>query len=334
MGDLAKKITDIALSCNNFGILEPAKIGESNLNNELLFFIKPEVFLLDERFNIENTVGLILDTLEKFNAKIDGIAAVNGRALDKYNIMASHYGFINVLSNSASSVVDQESRNKIESAFGISTGNYEILGGHEYLRKYEVETENQLDSLWFAEKSIKIRSGFYVRLIKKNGDNIVLVNGFHPKQLSYFTDPSHRIVLMLIHSDNSWYELKNKMVGATFPENADKNSIRGILCSNANKYGFKEVTIANNCVHLSAGPFEAFSEIMNFFGKLINADVSNIHPLILKRMLAMGISREDAIASLKNPKIVFGGKDTDLFTATEDKDTDTAIQIFKGSIGH
>ncbi len=329
---LSERITGAALVCKNVDIVDPIKVGQGEWKNELLFFIKPEVFLLKDRPHMEKTVSLILATLGKFNANIGGITAVNGTALDKYNIMSSHYGFINVMSNSASKSADEEARKKIAEAFNLQQGQFEILGGHEYLKRFNNEDGESLDKLWFAEKSVKIRSGFYVRLIQKDGANIVLVNGFHPKQLSYFTDQKHTIVLMLLHSNTGWSDLKNRMVGATFPEKASPESIRGTLYANAKDYGFEEVTIANNCVHLSAGPFEAMSEIVNFFGKLTGMDIKNVQPLALKRMISQGIGYDDGIKALKNPHLEYNGKQTDLFSATEDMDTDGAISVFRDGV--
>jgi nucleoside diphosphate kinase len=189
-----------------------------------------------------------------------------------------------------------------------------------------------LDRLWFTEASTKIRSGFYVRHVKKDGKDIILINGFHPEQLSHFTDPSHKIVLMLLHSNTDWSVLKNEMVGATFPEKAASESIRGVLHANAKDYGFESVTIANNCVHLSAGPFEAMFEIVNFFGKIVGLDLQKQPPLIMRRMLEAGINYKQAVSALDNPLIISSGKSIDLFTATEDMNTDEAVTLFKKSL--
>ena len=110
------------------------------------------------------------------------------------------------------------------------------------------------------------------------GENFILVNGFHPAQLAHFTEPSHRIALMLLHADTPWATLRDEMIGDTFPERAVAGSIRGQLHARPQNYGFDEVTIANNGVHLSAGPFEAMFEIANFFGSLLDLDTPQRAP--------------------------------------------------------
>ncbi len=322
--DLSARIVNITKKCQDVEMLEPLMIGRTNLENELLFFVGPEIVMLDDA-DSEKSIDLILAKFIEFKVEIAGVYALSGSAIEKHNIMAKHYGFINVMSNSVSNKADPESRKKIEEAYGLRPGSYELLGGHEYIKKYPMSVDD-LDKLWFEEKSVKIRSGFYVRHLKKDGKDIVLVNGFHPKQLAYFTDPNHKIAILLLHSGNSWYNLKNMMVGATFPEKADVGSIRGTLFKDAKSYGFESVTIANNCVHLSAGPYEAMFEIFNFFGNITKSDLrGKEQPHILRRMIASGIPFDKAIRALDNPKLEKDGKHTDLFSATEDMDTTKAI---------
>ena len=330
---LANKITEAALGCRDTDMIEQLKVGDGNWENEALMFIKPEVFALKDESSIEKVVQYMLDCLKKFDAKVDGICAVGGSFLGKNDVMSSHYGYINTVSNSASKALDDGFRKKIEEAFKLEPGKYEVLGGHEFLKKYKGETPETLDKLWFEEKSVKLRSGLYVRHVRKDSVDTVLVNGFHPNQLFHFTNPSHKTVLLLIHSNTSWWKLKNEMIGATFPEKAVPESMRGMLYANAKEYGFdSSITIANNCVHLSAGPFEGMAEIANFFGKIIKLDVSKQQPILLKKMMSSGITLDDALKSLDNPPIEYNGRSTDLFTATEDTDSDKAISVFKETV--
>ena len=92
------------------------------------------------------------------------------------------------------------------------------------------------------------------------------------------------------------------------------------------------MTVANNCVHLSAGPFEGMAEIANFFGKIKKIDIQIEQPILFKRMISLGLTPADALKSISNPQIQYNGKATDLFTATEDTDTDRAISVFKETV--
>ena len=123
------------------------------------------------------------------------------------------------------------------------------------------------------------------------------------------------------------------MIGDTFPERAVTGSIRGQLHANPARYGFDEVTIANNGVHLSAGPFEAMFEIANFFGSLVGTDISSAPPRIVKKMLAAGVSQDDAYRANENPDVDDGdGATTDLFDATEHLDTEAAVALYRANV--
>lgn len=334
MQDNAKLITEIAeivLACDGSRVIQEVRIGQGSWRNELLLFIKPEVFMIEEADRKQRLLDLVFRKIRCFDAKVDGIIVLGGRILDQMEIMSRHYGYINRLSRTASKMLGGADREQIARVVGVPIDEYDVLGGHEYLSQYADEDSSDLDRLWFAKKSTRLRSGFYVRSVIKNGRNVVLVNGFHPAQLEHFTEPSHRIVLILIHSNSHWAVLRNQMVGATFPEEAAPESIRRTLHAQAQYFGFEAVSIANNAVHLSAGPFEAMFEIVNFFGRTLGLEPEQNPPLVLRRMVEEGIDIEQALSTLENPAITSPVGTIDLFSATEDMDTDSAINFWKQS---
>jgi len=327
---LIKRIAAITPTCDDSAIVQPVEIGRETHRNELLLFVKPEIFMVKDTAQVEAALDLVFAKLAEFGAIVGGVAVVGGKVLEEAEIMNRHYGYINRLSRFASQMVDAEDRQKIAAALELSDlGDITIYGGHEYLKAHPGEDCFALDTLWFTKKSLKIRSGFYVQLYHQDGEDFILVNGFHPAQLLHFTDPTHRIVLVLVHSDTPWATLRNEMVGATFPEKAFPHSIRGTLYAHAEDYGLGTVSIANNGVHLSAGPFEGLFEINNFFGKILDLDIEKQPPLLLKKMLAAGLPMQTALKALENPIVTESPKPTDLFTATEDVESDAAVALWK-----
>jgi hypothetical protein len=327
---LIKTIAAIAPTCDDFAIVQPVEIGRETHRNELLLFVKPEIFMVKDVAQMEAALDLVFTKLAEFGAVVSGIAVVGGKVLEEAEIMNRHYGYINRLSRFASQMVDAEDRQKIAGALEIPTlDGITVYGGHEYLKAHPGEDCFDLDTLWFTKKSVKIRSGFYVQRYNKNNEDFILVNGFHPAQLMHFTDPTHRILLVLIHADTPWATLRNEMVGATFPEKAVPHSIRGTLYAHAEAFGLGTVSIANNGVHLSAGPFEGLFEINNFFGKILDLDIEKQQPLLLKKMLAAGLPMQTALKALENPNVSESPKPIDLFTATEDVESDDAVALWK-----
>ena len=332
MTSIQKIATDVATFAPSSGylkILQNLEIGREDRQNELLLFMKPELFLVEDPTFIRNATALVLEKLAEYQAFVHGIAIVGGQFLADKGIMDRHYGFINRLSKNASQILTAEDKARVMTALGLtSLEGIDLLGGHEYMQKYPDETFEELDRFWFSKKSIKIQSGFYLQLYEKNGGKLVLINGFHPGQLDHFTHPDHKVALFLVHSDTAWKTLRNEMVGNTYPEKAAPSSIRGSIYAEPPRYGLSQVDISNNGVHLSAGPFEGVFELMNFFGGLYVRKKDRMVPLVIRRLMARGMSEEKALTVSQNPQIKLDGKQTDLFSATEDLDTKQAVDLW------
>ena len=329
---LKQALLDSLQSDEDIAVIQPPAIGQTERQNELLMFIKPEILAIEDGTCLGNALDLIWAKLSEFDASVAGTVLVGGPALEQKESMDRHYGAINVLSKTASGGLDASDQRSVYDALAVSSAEYPLFGGHEFLNAHPSFTPASLDSLWFTKKAHKIRSGFYVQAYEDAKEKFILVNGFHPAQLAHFTEPSHRIALMLLHSDKGWAELRDQMIGDTFPERAVSGSIRGELHAQPAHFGFDEVTIANNGVHLSAGPFEAMFEIANFFGSLVGSDISSTLPRIVKTMQNARISPDDAYRALENPDISTGdGATTDLFDATEHMDTEAAVALYRSS---
>ncbi|QRN83331.1 hypothetical protein JR338_00820 [Chloroflexota bacterium] len=304
-------------------IIQPIEVGTTNAENELVFFIKPELLEVQDDAKIENSLHLIQKKFEEYEVTISGAAIVPGAILEQYEIMNRHYGFINQLSRFASTLIDGETRQAMFAKLGIKdTGDHKILGGHEFLTNFNTDLDT-LSDVWFGKGAEKMRSGFYFVEETFQGQPILLVNGFHPSQLAHFTRSDHRIVLMLLHTNTDWERMKFSLVGDTFPERAIPDSIRGMLHADPEKYGQAEVGINTNGVHLSAGPYEAAYEVVNFFGNLLNLDPAITPPAAIQRSIDAGVPRDLAFKLLENPEV----DDSDLFSETENMDTKDAIHF-------
>jgi hypothetical protein len=325
---IASNIAKFAPSSGYLKVLQELEIGKEGWQNELVMFMKPELFMVSDPAFIRKSAELVLEKLEAYKAVVHGIAIVGGQFLADNSIMDRHYGYINYLSKQASKVLGDEDLAKIAAILGLDTlSGIKLYGGHEYLQAFPTETIPDLDRYWFSKKALKIRSGFYVNQHTKDGSDFILVNGFHPSQLNHFTQADHRIVLFLVHSDTSWKSLRNDLVGNTFPEKASPESLRGSFYANPTLFGLQKVDISMNGVHLSAGPFEGVFEVLNFFGSLHARNAAQPLPLLAARLTARGLSSEEALKVTKNPTVKAGEKTTDLFSATEDFDTNQAIDF-------
>ena len=306
-------------------IVDEPQIGVTDKTNELVFFIKPELLKVEEDIKIQNTLKLIEEKFRAFEVEVDGAVIIPGHVLEQQEIMNRHYGFINQLSRKAKDLIDPSARKDIFRILGQADhGLHLVLGGHQFLETFKTDVDT-LSKVWFAQGAKKLRSGFYFIEDTFQGEPIILVNGFHPSQLQHFTNKEHRILLLLLHTDTDWETMKFDLVGDTFPERAKFDSIRGALYANPEHYGQQAVGINTNGVHLSAGPFEAAFEVVNFFGPILDLDPSKTPPLALKKAMASGISEKHVLSLLENPKL----NQSDLFTETESLNTHDAVQLIR-----
>lgn len=298
--------------------------------NQLLFFLKPEVFFPNSTDAIANSINMSIEKIKEFWGQIDWMMLLNGKVLEDYGIMDRHYGFINMMSKNASKVIEAQDRQKIEELLEIAPWTeYKIYGWHEYLAVSNKFDEVSLDEFWASKKSAKVRGWFYVQKYDIDWELIVFVNAFHPVQLKHYTDHSHYTLLMLVNSDNDWSVLRNDLAWPTFPEKADPNSIRWEFYANKDKYWLPEVNIAYNCMHLSAGPYEAMFELNNFFKWFAEMNFDIVNTNLWDKLLRSGLTSQDVLKTITNPKAEITGKMSDLFWVTEDKDTQEAINIYK-----
>lgn len=321
---MSKKIVDsfiksIGKDKTNPTILSDFKLKTKN-KNQLLAFFKPEVFLDKTPEQIEKIMKLVFEKLEKHEVSIDGTALFPGSAIGKYQIMDRHYGVINTLSKNASKILSVEEKDLVFNTLGITNKNTKILGGHEAFEIAGIKNTYDFDNYWLETKSTKVKSGFYVRTMTINGEETVVVDGFHPHQLAHYTETDRNLGVMLVSSNTPWAKLRDEMLGATFPQDAHKDSIRGVLHHNANDYGFDNVGIENNIMHLSAGPSEALFEIDNFLRESFAIDYLKDEAKLAEKLLLAGVSKENIQKVLT---------DKELHSELEHKDTDEAVEIIK-----
>lgn len=305
--------------------------------NELLFFFKPECFFSGKHRQTLDLLEMVMEKFRDYNIQITGAMLLRGHFVDNFSIMDKHYGYINHLSRESGSILKSGEKAEIHRMLELdSPDDFEILGGHEFLNRFDTFDAFSLNKLWSSKKSLKLRSGFYFqsyRVEDPGGDNnisnVILVNGFHPAQLRHFTEPERKIVVLLLNSDSDWNDLKFKLVGDTFPEKAEPQSIRGELFNTPGQYGLDSVSVSSNCVHLSAGPFEALFEIQNFLSNVKDTGFQMKCSNIYRLMTEAGFKPPAVTHCLENPGAIIDNETVDLFTFTENKNSEEAICDFR-----
>lgn len=300
---------------------------QSEKRNQLLFFFKPESFEIqfDDQY-----IELVNSIFEQYDIESSGISVLPGSFLESNKIMDAHYGYINKLSRWASKIITTSEIKEIIADYfkGVDPSTVIVKGGHEFLESYNSFSAEELNTFWATKKSFKLRSGFYFQLYNLEGDQVLIINGFHPEQLLHFTKEGKRIAIALLNSNENWNKLKFDLIGDTFPEKAKMNSLRRNLYEKRELLGAADVSVANNFVHLSAGPLEALFEIRNFLEPIFSKDFNLGAASLYRQFRNSGFSTAQIDYLLSNPNLKeFEGKDA--FTVTENIDTDKAISILQ-----
>jgi hypothetical protein len=263
----------------------------------------------------------------EFGAIPAGTSVFTGNELRSKEIMDRHYGFINHASRNSAATLSQGEITALRQSVGASTTT-PVLGGHEFLNLYPDFDPFLLDHLWSTKKSRKVKSGLYFESFEVKEKQVVLVNGFHPAQLEHFTAADRKIVLILLQSELPWRFLRQYMLGDTFPERAIAGSFRRVLYDNQARYGLREISIAANAGHLSAGPFEAMFELWNFFSSSKLTTFSLGHTSMWTLLRSIGAEPAQIQRALSNPRREIGGGERSLFDLTEESDARSAGHLF------
>lgn len=298
--------------------------------NEFLFFIKPEITVPSKSIQLEKILDLVQEKIEEFGLNIHNVKILSAKYLEQYNIIAQHYGVINKISSNAVQNMSDSAKEKFKEIYGKSVNEAKVLGGFEVLKLYKDFNANSLDFLLQNCKTTKLAGGTYCLPTKLDTEVVYIINGFHPRQLEHFTESGRCIVVFTLSSDTNWQVARSNFIGATFPESANKGSIRRELLDNKDTFGLEEVSQGLNGVHLSAGPVEGLVELIRY-----NSDFRNDASKKTYKDYSFGKSIESSFTPsqvesiLSNNNLEVEGKMVSIFDLTEEKDSDAAIQILR-----
>ncbi len=300
-----------------------------NGSNEFLMFIKPEITLDDPSIEFNQIMEMIFGKIESFKLQVKNMQVISAGYLKKYDIIARHYGVINQLARDAKENLTGSAREKFEEISGNDFDAANILGGLEFIDQYPHFNATALDHLWQNSKVEKLAGGTYMARLVIDGQEVFLVNGFHPRQLEHFILPGRSIITMTITGDTSWKDARGKFIGSTDPSKAEKGSIRRELLEKKDEYGLTAVTPSWNGVHLSAGPVEGLVELLRYNSNLAENIILKPGDFAFGRMLQENFNEQEIHHILSNGKVNVNGDEISVFDLTEEKDSKEALELLK-----
>jgi hypothetical protein len=298
--------------------------------NHFVLFLKPELLAVREGAKVGPILDLIAAALRKHEVEVGAVRVLNGPYLASHKIMEEHYGVINRASRLGRAALSPPTREKLEAA---CPGAKSILGAHQFLDEYPDVSAFALNIIADTLGTKKVASGKYFCVVNVQGEQIVVLNAFHPQQLLHYTAPGQTLVVFECWSDTDWQVLRHDMTGATDPSRAVEGSIRRTLREKRRELGLGEVTTATNGVHCSAGPFEAMLEYCRFFSDhsdkaLIRASATPFGHMLQQR----GLKQKDIAALAKNPLLGEGSAAAYVFNQTEEKNSDVAAELLANAM--
>jgi hypothetical protein len=237
--------------------------------------------------------------------------------------MQQHYGVINQISRLGRPVLTESADKALAELLADAAGDPVVLGGHQFLQRYPEFSPFPLAMLFSNAKVSRLGPGTYAGSVTIDGQPIVILNGFHPRQLAFFTADDAVCAFLHGSSRTDWDVLRNDLIGATDPSQAKADSIRGTLYADPAAFGLTSVNSNFNGVHMSAGPLEGLGELDRFFGEARPATGW----AFTRTLLAAGATEADIDGYLRNPVLEADGVRGTAFDLTEGVNADAAAKL-------
>ena len=280
--------------------------------NEFVIFSKPELGRLTGT-DLDRVWDLFTELLERYDVTVHQTIIRTGEELESSGAMQEHYGVINQISRLGRPALTGPAEAALAEAYGDALDEAGVLGGHQFLAEYPEVSPYALGLLFANAEVNRLAPGTYAALVKVDGAPVVILNGFHPRQLSFFTADDTVCAFLHASSATDWNSLRSDLIGSTDPSKADSGSIRGRLFADPAGFGLESVSYNFNGVHMSAGPLEGLAELNRFFG----AGAPATGWTFAAALGAAGVSEDGIAALLENPTLDAGGERGSAFDLTE-----------------
>lgn len=330
MQDLKTKLTESTLEAatkkTGYRLLFKER-GEEK-RHEMLFFIKPEVTGLAESIQ-HRILELVFSKFDQFGLAVREAALLDSDYLERYDIVARHYGVINALSRDPLGAMSPDAKEQFSQVFGLDANRAPLIGSIPFLEEFPELDPESLNQLWQSSKAIKLSGGTYCAPVERNGQLYYLVNGFHPKQLEHFTLAGRSVLAFALAGDVQWQAARNEFIGKTNPADAAPGSLRNELFRRQQEFGLKQVSASLNGFHLSAGPLEALVELIRYGSDLSRGPARETGGYSFGRQLLAEFPEEMVSYFLRNGMLSWNNKKINAFDLTEEKDADAAVGLLK-----
>merc|ERR1740138_1955843 len=186
---------------------------------------------------------MVKETLEKKDIKILKEGSIDGKTIDKKQLIDKHYYAIASKATLLTPDKLAVPEDKFKEQFGLEWADVlkdgKALNAKDACDKLGVDADG-LNDLWGAAKKaknlVKLGGGFYCAKLEKDGKGPFFVfNGFFMTMRAGFVKPDTCIYYYVVEWDQkdlSWADFRGKVLGPTDPAEAPKDSVRGAALAN------------------------------------------------------------------------------------------------------
>jgi hypothetical protein len=303
-----------------------AGAGVEPAGAEFVIFSKPELGRLSTA-DMATVWDLFASSFTAYDVTVHRIKVMTGPELDQAGVMQRHYGVINQISRLGRPALTEAAEKELSALLADVPADAVVLGGHQFLERYAEFSPFALAMLFSNAKVSRLGPGTYAAPVRIDGSTVVILNGFHPRQLGFFTAADAACAFLHASSPTDWEVLRSELIGATDPSQATARSLRGTLYADPASFGLTAVNSNFNGVHMSAGPLEGLGELDRFFGE--------VQPLtnwsFARRLAAAGATTEVITGFLENPVIETDGERGTAFDLTEGMNPEPAAKLLVGA---
>ncbi|HEY5821702.1 MAG TPA: hypothetical protein VIT20_06990 [Propionibacteriaceae bacterium] len=294
--------------------------------NEFVIFSKPELGRLTGA-DLDAVWDLFAASFEKYGVTVHQVKILTGPELDAAGAMQQHYGVINQISRLGRPALTEAAERALQDAYGDTLESATVLGGHQFLEQFPEFTPFALAMLFSNASVGRLGPGTYAAPVKIDGQTIIVLNGFHPRQLSFFTAEDTVCAFLHGSSETDWDVLRGELIGSTDPAKAGGGSIRGRLFTDPASFGLSSVNSNFNGVHMSAGPLEGLAELGRFYAEAKGQTEWGF----ARTLVAAGATETDVTELVENPDLEVDGERTTAFDATEGVNAGPAAELLVGA---
>ena len=161
--------------------------------NEFVIFSKPELGRLGED-DTAKVWDLFAAAFANHAVTVHRLKILTGPELERLGAMQEHYGVINQISRLGRPALTEAAEQALQEQYAESIEDALVLGGHQFLDRYPDFSPFALAMLFSNSTVSRLGPGTYAGAVRIDADQVIILNGFHPRQLGFFTAEHQRVL--------------------------------------------------------------------------------------------------------------------------------------------